>query len=612
MVRVAAGAFDELAALDLHESLNALAELRRATDAVAIVAQQLREAAFAAISGCDDVRLRRRLLAVKRDLFNGRSIDPKSVEGLPHLGEYAAAVARLDEARERFERAFELEVTVARNRLHTLAASEALQRPLARSSLALLAQIRRRVTPHTERALMKYVSRMHAKTSPFSTFCHVAPAAFEPLASGIMSARFGEQRVSVRMNPLARRPEEELFEDSVLGGEAVCDERAIDAITESIGNYARDVAFSDPAIRARQDLRSWFLRRYGRHAVVPLAQLCDEAQTGVSVLHDSAKRWTSALASRLEVSDDRVYIDRQHVDHAFAAVPELRRCVPQSIGAMLQLANDDRDGVIAVVNNCGPGYGKFVSRFLDLMPESALNEQCAINRAAAGSSRLVEVRDESRLNMNRHPPLVDGEISSDDFGDLVVKIGGDDTLWLWHVPAGQRLEVLDLGLQDPATRSPLHQFLNTFFTRAEQLVRKPLVAAALAASRGSIVKPRVIYDRRLVLRRRSWVVPKAMLPLRAAGESDASYFARVAGWRESLAMPAYVFARIRKAAKRDDRKPQFLSFASWHSVALFEKLIGRVTGTLTFQEMLPGPADMLEWNGRRHAAEFVVQWNRSE
>jgi hypothetical protein len=610
MVRVAAGAFEELAALDLHESLDALAELRRATDAVAIVAEQLRDEAFTAIGGCDDVLLRRRLLALKRDLFNGRAID--RVEGLPRLDEYIAAVAEVDAARERFVRAFEREVSVAKSRLHALAASEALQRPLARSSLALLAQIRRRVTQHTERALMKYVSRMHAKTSPFSTFCHVATATFEPLESGIMLSRFGEQKVTVRMNPLARRSEEEIFEDSVLGGKAVCDERAIDAITESIGSYARDVAFSDPAIRARQDLRSWFERRYGWHAVVQLAQLCDEAQTGVSVLHDSAKRWTRALASQLEASGDRVYIDRQHVDHAFAAVAELRRCVPQSIGAMLQLAHDERDGVIAIMNSCGPGYGKFVSRFLDLMPESALHEQCAINRAAAGSSRLVEVRDESQLNMNRHPPLVDGEISSDDLSDLVVKIGDDDTLWLCHLPDGQRIEVLDLGLQDPATRSPLHQFLNTFFTRAEQLFRKPLVAAALAASRNSIVKPRVVYDRRLVLRRRSWVVPKSMLPLRAAGESDASYFARIAAWRDSLAMPVYVFARIRRAAKRDDRKPQFLSFASWHSVALFEKLIGRTIDTLTFQEMLPGAADMLEWNGRRHGAEFVVQWNRSE
>jgi len=160
-------------------------------------------------------------------------------------------------------------------------------------------------------------------------------------------------------------------------------------------------------------------------------------------------------------------------------VPELRRELPQSVAAVLQLTADG-----AVLNGCGPGYGKQVSRFLHLLPEDVLEEQRAVNRAAAGASRLVEVRDDSRLNMNLHPPLVyeigKGEIGESDVPDLVVKIGDDDALWLLHVPTNQRIEVLDLGLQDPATRSPLHQFLNTFFTRSQEFIRKPLLNAALA------------------------------------------------------------------------------------------------------------------------------------
>ena len=125
------------------------------------------------------------------------------------------------------------------------------------------------------------------------------------------------------------------------------------------------------------------------------------------------------------------------------------------------------------------------------------------------------------------------------------------------------------------------------------------------------MRPRVVYDRRLVIRRKTWEMPKTQLPERARGESDAAFFRRVDAWRESLGMPAYVFVKIRGAAKRDDRKPQFISFASWHSVALLEKLFARVAGLLKFQEMLPGPEEMLEWNGRRHAIEFIVHWNRS-
>jgi len=600
IVRIAAGAFEDLAAIDLPETLCALASLRSAEERAAVLAEQLRDEAFASIGGCDDARLRRQLLAAKRDLFNGRRIDASSL-ALPRAGEYEVALAECDALHERFARMFEREVAAAREKLHALARSEALQRPLALSSLTLLAEIRKRITPQTERALMKYAGRMHAKTSPFSTFCHIAPVTFAPLPHGLTSARLGASTVTRRANRLEPlREEERYFEDSVLAGEVVCDQRVIDALTDTISSYVRDLSFSDPALARRRELRCWF----GTREVMPLADILDQWPPASD---DAVKRWTNALASQIEVTDDCVYIDRQHVDHAFEVVPELRRELPQSVAAMLQLTADG-----AVLNGFGPGYGKQVSRFLDLLPPEMLEEQRAINRRAAGRSRLVEVNDGSLLNMNVHPPLVDSEIGEADVPDLVVKIGGDDTLWLWHVPTNERIEVVDLGLQDPATRSPLHRFLNTFFSPAQELIRKPLLDAALAVSGRLIVRPRVIYDRRLVIRRRTWVVPNAILPARAGGESDAAFFRRVDAWRESLGMPAYVFAKIRGAAKRDDRKPQFISFASWHSVALLEKLFARVAGLLKFQEMLPGPDEMLEWNGRRHAIEFIVHWNRRE
>jgi len=593
IVRIAAGAFEDLAALDLPDTMRTLASLRSAEERAASISEQLREEAFAAIGGCDDARLRRQLIAVKRDLFNGRRIDASSL-ALPRAGDYEAARAELDAAHQCFARTFEREVAAARGKLHELARSEALQRPLALSSLTLLAEIRKRITPHTERALMKYVGRMHAKTSPFSTFCHIAPATFAPLSHRLMSARLGAPTVTRRANRVATtRDEERYFEDSVLAGDVVGDERTIDALTDTISSYVRALSFSDPAIARRHDLRRWF----GTREVMPLADVLDQWPNAND---DAVERWTNALASRIEVTGDCVYIHRRHLEECGGEPPH-------SFAAMVQLFAGG-----AVLNGCGPGYGKQVSRFLDLLPPEMLEEQRAINRRAAGSSRLVEVDDGSLLNMNIHPPLVDGEIGERDVPDLVVKIGDDDTLWLWHVPTNQRIEVVDLGLQDPATRSPLHRFLNTFFSPAREVIRKPMLEAVLAATGRTIVRPRVVYDRRLVIRRKTWEMPKTQLPVRARGESDAAFFRRVDAWRESFGMPVYVFVRIRRATKRDDRKPQFISFTSWHSVALLEKLFDRVVDILRVQEMLPTPDDMLEWNGRRHAIEFIVHWNRSE
>jgi hypothetical protein len=219
IVRIAAGAFDDLAALDLPNARFALRNLRRAEAHVSEIAEALRDEAFAAIRGCADVELRRRLLRAKRDLFNGRRVDASLP--LPSMRAYAIAIDELDAARVHFERAFDDDVAAARTKLHALANSEALQRPLARASLALLAEIRRGVTRRVEAGLMKYVTRMHVKSSPFSTFCHVAVARFDvgqalslsgqaESLSYTMTARLGEARVTVR---------DDQFEDSVLEGD---------------------------------------------------------------------------------------------------------------------------------------------------------------------------------------------------------------------------------------------------------------------------------------------------------------------------------------------------------------------------------------------------------
>jgi len=103
---------------------------------------------------------------------------------LPHLGAYVDSISDLDAAERRFNETFAIEVTDARRKLSALAGAEELHRPLVLSSEVFLGQLRRYAQRaegppsgkelDVERTLMKYLSRMHAKTSPFSTFCHIA------------------------------------------------------------------------------------------------------------------------------------------------------------------------------------------------------------------------------------------------------------------------------------------------------------------------------------------------------------------------------------------------------------------------------------------------------
>src|SRR5690349_15386733 len=94
IVRIAGGAFEDLAALDLPHAMHAFGEVQAAEARVAEVASALRDEAFAAIRGCADVQLRRRLLHAKRDLFNGKRIDPSLA--LPSMRAYADALDAFD------------------------------------------------------------------------------------------------------------------------------------------------------------------------------------------------------------------------------------------------------------------------------------------------------------------------------------------------------------------------------------------------------------------------------------------------------------------------------------------------------------------------------------
>ncbi|HEX7680062.1 MAG TPA: lantibiotic dehydratase, partial [Thermoanaerobaculia bacterium] len=206
IVRIAAGAFDALASLDLLESPSLAADVRRFQATAAAIADLLREELYEVIGGCEDIDLRRLLLRARRDLFNGRRLDARTIASLaaafgprlPNLGGYVDSIRDVDTAERRFAETFATEVAGARRTLSALAGAEELHRPLVLSSEVFLGQLRRYARRaegppsgkelDVERTLMKYLSRMHAKTSPFSTFCHLAVGrlgdAEEPASSG--------------------------------------------------------------------------------------------------------------------------------------------------------------------------------------------------------------------------------------------------------------------------------------------------------------------------------------------------------------------------------------------------------------------------------------------
>jgi hypothetical protein len=200
VVRVGGGSFDELAGLEVDSNGDLLTQVRAARNELDSARSILGEEIFGAIGGCTDANLRRALLGAKRDLFNDRHrpvqrLRELSAINLPSLSRYEGAAATFDHCWKTFEAQFIERQTEARRLLQKIAGNETFQKPLMLSSRTLLDELPAYLSAppespsakqlHIERSVIKYVTRAHAKTSPFSTFGHIALAGLADLKDAV-------------------------------------------------------------------------------------------------------------------------------------------------------------------------------------------------------------------------------------------------------------------------------------------------------------------------------------------------------------------------------------------------------------------------------------------
>jgi hypothetical protein len=237
--------------------------------------------------------------------------------------------------------------------------------------------------------------------------------------------------------------------------------------------------------------------------------------------------------------------------------------------------------------------------------------------------------------------------------ELQVKVDvAGSRLQLLHTPTQNRVYVFDLGFQGHMGRSQLFQLLEKF-TLTEYLFCYPMLNAVngiygpspakpgkeeekeaeekkeTAPARKIRTIPRIVYDDRIVLQRRTWFVPAELLPVRKPDESDWGWFFRVNEWRRQLGIPGEVFIfvvdRMASQTSRpqtpgektprpgpDDYKPQYISFQNPFLMELLEKAMTRVPDFLKIVEMLPNSQQLPTLGSHRHVMEFVIQWYTKE
>ena len=309
---------------------------------------------------------------------------------------------------------------------------------------------------------------------------------------------------------------------------------------------------------------------------------------------------------------------------------------------------DGQEKLMGVLNSSFSGFGKMFSRFLHIY-EDVSEDVKKWNRALARDKLFIEDCDASYFNANLHPPLMPYEIwmpgshnslqpeQQIPVTDLQIRIDGkSDELKLVHSPSGKQIHVFDLGFQGHAGRSPLYRLLETF-TAVEYLSYYPLITglrnhlndhndAKEQNEKTAAISfiPRVVYEGQIVLKRKTWFVPKALLPFKQPGEGRWQYFLRVNRWRIEQNIPDEIFVVVNpdpgnrqgnakdpedhKKLGRDDYKPQYICFRNPLLINLFEKLIQKVPEFLKIEEMLPNSQQLLALGESRRVTEFVVQW----
>lgn len=302
---------------------------------------------------------------------------------------------------------------------------------------------------------------------------------------------------------------------------------------------------------------------------------------------------------------------------------------------------ENKPKLLGVLNATFPGFGKFFSRFLHLF-DSAITENIrSWNLSLQKETLLAEDTDASYFNANLHPPLLPLEIRIPGGHNSLpgdkhipidkISIRMNDTgtrLQAVHTEWGKRIYPIDLGFQGHLGRSQLFRMLDKL-SLAQYLDCNWLTNTAISAYRngnpettGIIFSPRIIYDGRIILSRKTWQIPVEKLPFRSVEESQWSYFVRVDGWRRKLQIPDEVFIHVveqrhsssgkvspsHQPPSQDDYKPQYICFKNPFLVELFERILKRVPETLKIVEMLPDSNHLLSLENKRYISEFTLQW----
>ncbi|OJF15584.1 lantibiotic dehydratase [Couchioplanes caeruleus] len=288
-----------------------------------------------------------------------------------------------------------------------------------------------------------------------------------------------------------------------------------------------------------------------------------------------------------------------------------------------------------VLNELMTGFGRSRARLLRLGATAAGTFTPGEGDWRVGGRHAVEITGTFASNLNRRPPVTPFEISYPSvpserpedrripLADLrVVHDAERRTLRLFSVRHGIEILPVHLGVMVEFLLPGAYRFLLQMFGQAVprfEFVKQLAFAADGGAADGVRRYPRLVLGD-LTVNRASWTVAAREVPRRSRDGAMLDYLIDVNRWRRRHGIPQRCFVRVltrhggpaqrsrTKGLFDKTRKPLYLDFSSEILLRAFEETTMNTDQMLVFEEMLPGPDELVLHDGEGgYAGEFVIE-----
>lgn len=436
--------------------------------------------------------------------------------------------------------------------------------------------------------------------------------------------------------PVDYRQEGLIYEDVYTNQTHKVNESTTQEFAQLLSDLADRLAAFDIRGKEKNNIKNFFKLKYSLNQYVPLVTFYHEYyrhknESESNEDQNQPDSWSEVFWEDLQKENqqaDEIKVTKTNLIH----IPKSNHTSPTG-SAFLQFFNEQSEtDTKAVVNGLMQGMGKMSGRFLHLFdPEIAKTHKDHSERLFPDKI-LIELNDDSSFNANIHPPLLGYEVKMPSSNTQMKKsqqipldrisVGYDtnnDTLCLMDKVLKKEIYAFDLCLETITNRSNLYQLMS-LFNPCTYVSYFPLIMAIDRHYSKQLKKeniqifPRIVFEEKLVLRRKGWLIDLAAIPQQDKDETNSIYFLRFHQWLLENTLPSSAFLYLQSsyipedhssdktAGNRDDYKPQFISFEQPLLFNLFTKLLNRVVSYIYLEEVLPCV------NNQERVAEHLIQW----